>query len=72
MDNASFYYSEQIGQMCFNIGVKLVYLPPYLPDLNLIKEFFAKLTLLLGGIGSPMRKTLVKGLITSLSSVLTW
>jgi transposase len=25
--------------MCTEVGVKLVYLPPYLPDLNPIKEF---------------------------------
>lgn len=29
--------------MCADAGVKLVYLPPYSPDLNPIEEFFAKL-----------------------------
>jgi transposase len=29
--------------MCYDTGIKLVYLPPYSPDLNLIKEFFAEL-----------------------------
>jgi transposase len=29
--------------MCANAGVKLVYLPPYSPDLNPIEEFFAEL-----------------------------
>jgi len=29
--------------MCFDAGVKLVYLPPYLRDLNPIEEFFAEL-----------------------------
>jgi hypothetical protein len=29
--------------MCYNAGVKLVYLLPYLPDLNPIKVFFAEL-----------------------------
>ena len=29
--------------MCADAGVKLVYLPPYSPDLNLIEEFFAEL-----------------------------
>jgi transposase len=43
MDNASFYHSDRIEQMCRDAGVKLVYLPPYLPDLNLIEEFFAEL-----------------------------
>jgi transposase len=29
--------------MCLDAGVKLVYLPPYSPDLNPIEEFFAEL-----------------------------
>lgn len=43
MDNASFHHSEQIEQMCSKAEVKLVYLPPYSPDLNPIEEFFAEL-----------------------------
>lgn len=42
MDNASFHHSESIAQMCAEAGVKLVYLPPYSPDLNPIEEFFAE------------------------------
>jgi transposase len=29
--------------MCSEVGAKLVYLPPYSPDLNPIEEFFAEL-----------------------------
>jgi transposase len=43
IDNALFYYSERIEQMCLDAGVKLLYLPPYSPDLNPIEEFFAEL-----------------------------
>lgn len=43
MDNASFHHSEKLAQMCADAGVKLVYLPPYSPDLNPIEEFFAEL-----------------------------
>lgn len=43
MDNASFHHTERITQMCYEAGVKLVYLPPYSPDLNPIEEFFAEL-----------------------------
>lgn len=43
MDNASFHHSDRIEQMCLEAGVKLVYLPPYSPDLNPIEEFFAEL-----------------------------
>ena len=43
MDNASFHHSERIKKMCSEAGVKLLYLPPYSPDLNPIEEFFSEL-----------------------------
>jgi len=43
MDNVSFYHTERIKQMCHDARVKLMYLPPYSPDLNPIEEFFAEL-----------------------------
>jgi transposase len=43
MDNASFHHSGRIEQLCREAGVKLLYLPPYSPDLNPIEEFFAEL-----------------------------
>lgn len=43
MDNESFHHTERITQMCADAVVKLIYLPPYSPDLNPIEEFFAKL-----------------------------
>lgn len=43
MDNASFHHSERVERMCTENGVRLVYLPPYSPDLNPIEEFFAEL-----------------------------
>jgi transposase len=43
MDSASFHRTERIEQMCADAGIKLMYLPPYSPDLNPIEEFFAEL-----------------------------
>ena len=43
MDNASFYCLAYISSLFKRASVKLIYLPAYLPDLNLIKEFFSKL-----------------------------
>lgn len=43
MDNASFHHSERVEQLCNDAGVKLLYLPPYSPDLNPIEEMFAEL-----------------------------
>jgi transposase len=43
IDNASFHHNERIEQMCLDARVKLLYLPPYSPDLNPIEKFFAEL-----------------------------
>lgn len=43
MDNASFHHSERVNGMCSEAGVKLLYLPLYLPDLNPIEEFFSEM-----------------------------
>ncbi|ODM18131.1 hypothetical protein SI65_06002 [Aspergillus cristatus] len=43
MDDASFHRSERVAQLCEDAGVKLIFLPPYSPDLNPIEEFFAEL-----------------------------
>jgi transposase len=43
MDNASVHHTERITQMCYDAGVKLVYLLLYSLDLNPIEEFFAEL-----------------------------
>lgn len=43
MDNVSLHDSEQVGDVHENIRVKLIYLPPYSPDPNLIEEFFSEL-----------------------------
>ena len=43
MDNASFHRGDRIDQLCFEAAVKIMYLPPYSPDLNPIEEMFAEL-----------------------------
>jgi transposase len=43
MDNAFFHHSARVKQLCSEAGVRLLYLPPYSPDLNAIEEFFADL-----------------------------
>ena len=43
MDNASFHRTKRIEQLCADAGIRLMYLPPYSPDLNPIEEFFAEL-----------------------------
>lgn len=40
MDNASFHCTDRMHEICARAGVKLVYLPPYSPDLNPTEEIF--------------------------------
>ena len=43
MDNCSILHTERVKQACDDAGVKIQYLPPYLPDFNPIEEFFSKM-----------------------------
>ena len=43
MDNASFHKSSVIKDSIEAAGCRLVYLPPYSPDLNPIEKFWANL-----------------------------
>lgn len=42
MGNASFHHIKRIGHMCYEAGVKLIYLLPYSPDFNPIEDLFAE------------------------------
>lgn len=43
MDNASFYKASRVREAVESVGCKLIYLPPYSPDLNPIEKFWANL-----------------------------
>jgi hypothetical protein len=45
--------------------MKLMYLPPYSPDLKPIEEFFAELEALIIGMGCAMKITLNRAFIIS-------
>jgi len=47
MDNLGAYRRKRVRQLIEDKGCKLIYLPPYSPDLNPIEEAFAKLKALL-------------------------
>ena len=42
MDNASIHHLERVRDIITGVGARLVFLPPYSPDLNPIEEVFAK------------------------------
>ena len=43
MDNAKIHSSRKIRRLCWEAGVRLVYLPPYCPELNPIELCFSQL-----------------------------
>lgn len=43
MDNASFHKSEKTKEFIESVGCKLLFLPPYSPDLNPIEKFWANM-----------------------------
>ena len=43
MDNASFHKSNKVKELIEKVGGRLIYLLPYLPDLNPIEHVWANL-----------------------------
>jgi transposase len=43
MDNASFHKSETTQKLIESVGCRIVFLPPYSPDLNPIEKFWANM-----------------------------
>ena len=43
MDNASFHKSQRIRDLIESVGCRLIFLPPYSPDLNPIEKFWANM-----------------------------
>ena len=42
MDNARIHKGGRIARLCQDAGVRLIYLPPYFPELNLIEMCFSQ------------------------------
>ena len=43
MDNASFHRKRQLNEIVENNNIKLIFLPPYSPELNPIEKFWANM-----------------------------
>ena len=43
MDNATFHKSVKTKELIESVGCKVIFLPPYSPDLNPIEKFWANL-----------------------------
>ena len=47
LDNASIHHLERIEEIITGVGAKILFLPPYSPDLMPLEEVFAKVKLIL-------------------------
>ena len=71
MDNLSAHKGGRVGEIVEGRGCELVYLPPYSPDLNPIKQAFAKVKGLLRRAEARTRETLIEAMGPALSAVST-
>lgn len=69
MDNASFHKSEKVKKMIENAKCKLLFLPPYSPELNPIEKFWANLKRLIRKI-LPNFENLANAVDSALNSYL--
>jgi transposase len=69
MDNLSAHKGSRVRELIEERGCKLLYLPPYSPDLNPIEEAFAKLKALLRRAGARTRDALIEAMGKSLDTV---
>ena len=69
MDNLSAHKSERIGEIVRSAGCRVLYLPPYSPDLNPIEEAFSKLKGFLRKAEARSREALVEAMGKALDAV---
>ena len=69
MDNLSSHKGGRVKELIEERGCKLVYLPPYSPDLNPIEEAFSKLKTLLRKAGARTREALIEAKGRALEAV---
>lgn len=69
MDNLSAHKDEKIRELIEQQGCEVLYLPPYLPDLNPIEEAFAKIKGILRRAEARGREPLIEALGVAISAV---
>ena len=69
MDNLTAHTGEKVRALIEERGCKLLYLPPYSPDLNPIEEAFSKVKALLRRAGARTREALLEALGAALDAV---
>lgn len=69
MDNLSAHKGERVRELIEGRGCKLLYLPPYSPDLNPIEEAFSKIKNLLRKAEARSREALLEAIGAAISAV---
>jgi transposase len=69
MDNLSAHKGEKVRKLIEARGCKLIFLPPYSPDLNPIEEAFSKIKGLLRKAAARTREALIEALGPAISAV---
>ena len=69
MDNLSAHKGERVRELVESTGCKLLYLPPYSPDLNPIEEAFSKIKGILRKAEARSREALVKAMGRALDAI---
>jgi transposase len=69
MDNLSSHKRERVRQLIEAAGARLVFLPPYSPDLNPIEQIFAKVKQLLRSLACRTRDALWNAMQSVLDKV---
>jgi transposase len=69
MDNLSSHKGSHVRQLIEARGCKLLYLPPYSPDLTPIEEAFSKVKALLQSFAARTREALVEAMGAALNAI---
>ena len=69
MDNVAFHISSQIQLLIEKTGAKLLYSPPYCPELNPIEEMWPKVKTSLRKVCARTKNTFYSSLKSALMSV---
>lgn len=69
LDNYSIHKGDRIKKLIEGCGARLVFLPPYSPDLNPIEKCWSKLKTLLRGFGARTRETLEAAITKAMTAI---
>jgi transposase len=69
LDNLTAHRGERVKKLVEERGCKLLYLPPYSPDLNPIEEAFSKIKSILRKVEARSREALIEALGVALSAI---